>query len=76
MENKIDNIQIGQIELYNPTTGEKDSLQDIVNDLYGISNQNGLTATEFDALDLTVTAFEAYDITAYEFDSQGKIILV
>lgn len=76
LDNKIDNIQIGQIELYNPTTGEKDSLQDIVNDLYGISNQNGLTATEFDALDLTVTAFEAYDITAYEFDSQGKIILV
>lgn len=76
LDKKIDDIQIGQIELYNPTTGEKDSLQDIVNYLYGISNQNGLTATEFDALDLTATEFDAYDITAYEFDSQGKIILV
>ena len=76
LDEKIDNIQIGQIELYNPTTGLKDSLQDVINDLYGISNQNGLTASEFDALDLTATVFDAYDITAYEFDSQGKILLV
>ena len=76
LNDKIDNIQIGQIELYNPTTGLKDSLQNIVNDLYGVSNQDGLTATEFDALDLTATGFDAYEITAYQFDSQGKIILV
>lgn len=76
LNDKIDNIQIGQIELYNPTTGLKDSLQNIVNDLYGVSNQDGLTATEFDALDLTATAFDGYEITAYQFDSQGKIILV
>ena len=76
LDEKIDNIQIGQIELYNPTTGLKDSLQDVINDLYGISNQYGLTVTEFEALDLTATSFDAYEITAYEFDSQGKNILV
>ena len=47
-----------------------------LNNLYGVSNKDGLTATEFDALELTATGFDAYNITAYEFDSSGKVILV
>lgn len=76
LNDKIDNIQIGQIEIYDPTTGLKEPLQEVINNLYSLSNKDGLTATEFDALDLTATAFDAYQITAYDFDSQGKIILV
>ena len=76
LNNKIDNIQIGQIEIYDPTTGIISPLQTVVNNLYGVSNKDGLTASEFDALDLTASGFDAYQITAYEFDSQGKIILV
>lgn len=76
LDNKITNIQIGSISVYNPTNGLFQPLQDVLNDLYGVSNKDGLTATEFDALELTATAFDAYEITAYEFDSEGKIILV
>ena len=76
LDDKIDNIQIGQIDIYDPTTGIVSPLQTVINNLYGLSNKDGLTATEFDALDLTATAFDAYQITAYDFDSQGKIILV
>lgn len=76
LNNRIDNIEIGEIEIYNPTNGLFQPLQIVVNDLYEITNKDGLTASEFDALDLTATAFESYDITAYEFDSEGKIILV
>ena len=76
LNNKIDNIQIGLINIYDPTTGIVSPLQTVINNLYSIANINGLTATEFEALDLTVTEFEAYDITASEFDSQGKILLV
>lgn len=76
LNNKIDNIQIGQIDIYDPTTGVIEPLQTVINNLYNIGNKDGLTATEFDALNLTATAFDAYQITAYEFDSQGKIILV
>ena len=76
LDDKITNIQIGQISVYNPTNGMFQPLQTVINDLYGASNKDGLTATEFDALDLTATAFDAYQITAYEFDSQGKTILV
>lgn len=76
VNSRIDNLEIGAISVYNPTTGILQPLQDVINDLYGITNKDGLTATEFDGLDLTATAFDAYQITAYEFDSQGKVILV
>ena len=76
LDDKITNIQIGAISVYNPTNGLLQPLQEVINDLYGASNKDGLTATEFDALDLTATAFDAYQITAYEFDSSGKTILV
>lgn len=76
LDDKITNIQIGAISLYNPTNGLFQPLQTVINDLYGISNKDGLTAEEFDDLDLTATAFDAYQITAYEFDSSGKTILV
>lgn len=76
LNEKIDNIQIGAISVYNPTTGTLDPLQVVINDLYELTNRDGLTATEFDALDLTATEFDAYQITAREFDSEGKNILV
>lgn len=76
LEEEIQNIQIGDISVYDPTTGEILPLQIVINNLYGLTNKDGLTATEFDALDLTATAFDAYQITAYEFDSSGKTILV
>jgi ABC-type transporter Mla subunit MlaD len=76
LDEKINNIQIGAISVYNPTTGTLDPLQTVINDLYEMSNKDGLTASEFDGLELTATAFDSYEITAKEFDSEGKIILV
>lgn len=76
LDDKITNIQIGAISVYNPTNGLLQPLQTVINDLYGASNKDGLTAEEFDDLELSATAFDAYQITAYEFDSQGKTILV
>lgn len=73
---KIDNIQIGQIEIYDPSTGIVEPLQTVINNLYNLTNKDGLTATEFDALNLSASGFDAYQITASEFDSQGKTILV
>lgn len=76
LDEKINNIQIGAISVYNPTTGTLDPLQTVINDLYEMSNKDGLTASEFDGLELTASEFDAYEITAKEFDSEGKIILV
>ena len=76
LDDKITNIQIGAISVYNPTNGLLQPLQTVINDLYGASNKDGLSAEEFDDLELSATAFDAYQITAYEFDSSGKTILV
>ena len=76
LDERIDNVAIGQITVYDPTTGLISPIQQVINNLYDTGRDNALTATEFDALDLTATAFDAYQITAYEFDTQGKTILV
>lgn len=76
LDEKIENIQIGLIKIYDPTSGTIQPLQIVINNLYQLTNKDGLTASEFDALDLTCTAFENYQITAYEFDSSGKLILI
>lgn len=76
LNDKIDNISTTGIMAYNPTNGLLEPLQKVLNDIAQATNKDGLTATEFDGLELTATAFDAYQITAYEFDSQGKTILV
>lgn len=75
LQNQIDNINIGATIIYNPTNGQQDTVQDVINDLYQLTNKDGITAGEFDTLELTCNQFEAYDITAYQFDSQSKTIL-
>ena len=76
LDEKIDNIQIGAIQIYDPTTGILSPLQTVINNLAQVSNKDGLTAQEFDNLELTAQGFDNYQITAYEFDSAGKVILV
>lgn len=76
LNEKIDNIQIGLINVYDPTTGMIQPLQTTINNLYQLTNKDGLTVNEFDGLELTATEFDAYQITAYQFDSAGKTILV
>lgn len=72
---RIDNINISNLNIYDPTTGLMSPLQTVINNIAQISNKDGLTASEFDLLELTASGFDAYQITAYEFDSSGKIIL-
>lgn len=76
LQEEIDNINIGALIIYDPTTGTYNSVQTVVNNLYSLTNRDGLTASEFDALELSATEFDAYQITAYEFDSNGRNILV
>lgn len=75
LQDQIDNINIGATIIYNPTTGVPGTVQDVINDLYQLTNKDGITAGEFDLLELTATEFDSKDLTAYEFDSQGKVLL-
>lgn len=75
LQNEIDNLQIGAINVYDPTTGENLPLQVVINNIYALTNRDGITAGEFDALNLTASGFDSKDITAYEFDSSAKTLL-
>ena len=75
LQQNIDNIALGQISVYNPTTGQMQPLQIVINDLYDSGRDNAITATEYDALELTATAYDALEITAYDFDQNGKELL-
>lgn len=76
LEQQIQDISVGQITVYDPTTGVLSPLQTALDNLYGTTREDALTATEYDALDLTATAYDAYDITAFNYDKYGKTILV
>lgn len=76
LEQEIQEISIGQIEVFDPTTGVKSPLQTVIDNLYNVSREDALTASEYDALDLTATAYDAYELTASEYDQSGKTLLV
>lgn len=76
LEAEIREIEIGQISLFDPTTGLYSPLQVVIDNLYSSSRQNALTASEYDALELSATAYDAYDLTATEYDQNGKELLV
>lgn len=76
LEEKIAQIEVGKINIYDPTTGLYSPLQIVVDNLYDMGRSNALTATEYDGLELTATEFDAYQITAREYDINGKEILV
>ena len=50
LENEIQNIAIGQIIVYDPTSGVMENLQTVIDNLYNNSREDALTATEYDAL--------------------------
>lgn len=76
LEDEIQQISIGQISVFDPTTGIYSPLQTVIDNLYNTSRDDALTASEYDALDLTATDYDAYELTAREYDVNGKSLLV
>lgn len=76
LEEEIQQISIGQISLFDPTTGVYSPLQIVIDNLYNSSREDALTATEYDALELTATAYDGYELTAQEYDQSAKSLLV
>ena len=60
--------------MISPFTGQYVKVKDVVMDLAHF-HMEGLTATEYDALDLTAEEYDDKNITAFDFDWFGKDIL-
>lgn len=76
LNEKIRQIEIGNISLYDPSTGLYSPLQTVIDNIYDMNRANALTASEYDALDLTATAYDAYELSARDYDVNGKSLLV
>lgn len=76
LREKIEDIEVGKINVYDPTTGLYSPLQTAIDNIYDMGRSNALTSSEYDALELTATEFDAYQITAREYDINGKEILI
>lgn len=76
LNERIRQIEIGNIKVYDPTTGLLSPIQVVIDNIYDMGRSNALTATEYDALELSATAYDAYQITARDYDVNGKTLLV
>lgn len=76
LNNRIDDIIAGDINVYDPTTGLNSPIQVVINNLFDMNRSNAITCTEYDGLELTATTYDSYEITAYNFDVNAKEILV
>lgn len=75
LQNQIDNLVFELPDIYNPVEGVNTSIQQAINDLYGLAQSDAITAAEFDALEITAAEFDALEITARDFDLHAKSIL-
>lgn len=76
LREEIRQISLGQITVFDPTSGELNDLQSTLDNMYGATREEALTATEYDALELAATAYDAYEITAFNYDRYGKTLLM
>lgn len=63
------------INVWNPVRGALTSVQIAIDDLYNLGRSGGLTAAEYDAMQLTASEYDALNLTAYEYDNYAKDIL-
>ena len=75
LEAEIQEISVGNISLYDPTTGVLSPLQTVIDNIYGSSREDAITATEYDALELTATVYDGYELTAFDYDKYAKSLL-
>lgn len=59
----------------NPVTGTQTNVQTAINDLYLHFNVFGITAAQYDSLQLLARVYDAKEISAYEYDSQAYNVL-
>ena len=80
VENRLDEFlnnfpELVDTPVYNPVRGGITSLQRAINDLYDFARFYGLTAAQYDALQLTAEEYDNYGLTAMEYDQLGYLLL-
>lgn len=67
--------EIITVYVYNPYRGEVTDIQQAILDIYGIACIWGLTAEQYDSLDLTASEYDALEFTCQQYDTMGYKLL-
>lgn len=67
--------EILTVEVYNPYRGMVTDIQQAINDIYSIACVYGLTAEQYDSLQLTAQEYDLKALTAMEYDQYGYKLL-
>ena len=76
LEQEIQDISLGEISVFDPTTGIYSPLQTVIDNLYNSSREDSLTASEYDALELTASTYDGFLLTAREYDQNSKSLIL
>lgn len=75
LREEIRQIALGQIIVFDPTSGMLNNLQDTLDNMYGATREEAITASEYDGLELTATDYDNRELTAFNYDRYGKTLL-
>ena len=80
VENRLEEFQemipdYENIYVYNPYRGKITLLQQAINDLYSVAAIWGLTAQQYDSLELTASEYDGLGLSAIEYDTLGYKLL-
>ena len=75
LENEIEQIQLGNIVAYNPTNGQIENINVVLQNIFDINRRDAITTEEFDNLKLTATQFANKNLSAFDFDVNAKALL-
>lgn len=71
----IDDAILGQIVIYDPTTGYKNCIDKVISNIYDALRYWGITCYQFDSAKNTAQEFDNKQITALKFDTLALQIL-
>lgn len=72
----IDSLpEILTVQVYNPYRGQVTDIQIAINDLYDLCRIWGLTAAQYDSLQLTAQEYDNLQLTAAQYDTLGYRLL-
>lgn len=80
VENRLDEFinsfpEVITVYVYNPCRGYVTNIQTAVNDLYSVACVWGLTAEQYDSLQLTASEYDSKQLTASQYDQYGYNLL-
>lgn len=80
VENRLDQFIIDfpsliDTPVYNPVRGTNTTLQRCINDLYDFARFYGLTAEQYDVLQLTAEEYDDLELSALDYDQRGYLLL-